>query len=99
MGLIQDNLNQKSNDGIYEFPLISFKTKFKKDINVFETIENIKDESKYLLPLLMESTRNPSKLLTITQKIQEEKELLQEKQNQLKNIKNYLTNLEYRKTQ
>ncbi len=97
--LIQDNLNQKPNDGIYEFPLISFKAKFKKDIYDLETIENIKDESTYLLPLLMESTHNPSKLLIITQKIQEEKELLQEKQNQLKNIKNYLTNLEYRKTQ
>ncbi len=97
--LIQDNLNQKPNNGIYEFPLISFKVKLKKDINALETIENIKDESTYLLTLLMESSRNPSKLLTITQKIQEEKELLQEKQNQLKNIKNYLTNLEYRKTQ
>ncbi len=97
--LIQDNLNQKPNNGIYEFPLISFKAKFKKDINALENIENIKDESKYLLPLLMESNRNPSKLLKIAQKIKEEKELLQEKQNQLKNIKNYLTNLEYRKTQ
>ncbi len=99
LGLIQDNLNQKSNDGIYEFPLISFKAKFKQDIYALETIENIKDESTYLLPLLMESNRNPSKLLTITQKIKEEKELLQEKQNQLKNIKNYLTNLEYIKKQ
>ncbi len=96
--LIQDNLNQKPNNGIYEFPLIIFKAKFKKD-GYLENIEDIKDESTYLLPFLMESTRNPSKLLTITQKIQEEKELLQEKQNQLKNIKNYLTNLEYRKTQ
>ncbi|WP_425379352.1 hypothetical protein [Spiroplasma endosymbiont of Polydrusus pterygomalis] len=47
----------------------------------------------------MESSHNPSKLLIITQKIEEEKELLQEKQKQVKDIKNYLTNLEYRKTQ
>ncbi len=67
--LFKDNLNQKPNDGTYQFPLVSFKLKFKKDINTLETIENIKDESTYLLPLLMESSRNPSKLLTITQKI------------------------------
>ncbi|RUO85734.1 hypothetical protein, partial [Spiroplasma endosymbiont of Megaselia nigra] len=94
--LIQENLNQKPNDGIYEFPLISFKVKFKHDIYA---IEDIKNESTYLLPLLLESSRNPLKLLTITKKIQEEKELLQEKQNQIKDVKNYLTNLEYRKTE
>lgn len=87
LGLIQDNLNQKPNDGIYEFPLISFKTKFKKDIYDLETIENIKDESTYLLTLLMQSSLNPSKLLTITQKIQEETET----------IENNLANLEYKK--
>ncbi len=94
--LTKDNLNQKPNDGIYEFPLISFIKKYNPD-NSWEI--KSKDENKYLLPLLMESNRNPPKLLTITQKIKEEKELLQEKQNQLKDVKNYLTNLEYRKMQ
>lgn len=72
--LIQDNLNQKSNDGIYEFPLISFIKKYNPD-NSWKI--KTKDASTYLLPLFMESTRNPSKLLTITQKIKKEKELLQ----------------------
>ncbi len=71
--LTQNNLNQKSNNDIYEFSLISFIKKYNPD-NSWEI--KTKDESTYLLPLLMESIRNPSKLLTITQKIKEEKELL-----------------------